>query len=84
VTDAPAVPDDHVAAPVDPVALALHSDVALPDAGGRGNPGAEGPLADAARQASGDAAPEAGDAPRRRLRSVRMRVARRKDNTSAP
>jgi MFS family permease len=96
---APAVLDDHVAAPVDPVALAMHSDVPLPDAGGRGNPGSEGPLADAARAArsepDGEEAPSpaaAGAPPvdataeggRRRLRSVRMRVARRKDNTSAP
>jgi MFS family permease len=109
VPDAPAMRDDHVSAPVDPVALALHSDVALPDAGGRGNPGVEGPLADAARQAQGEAAmaaaaaaaasppdsdpdgapdpteaTEPAEGPGRRLRSVRMRVARRKDNTSAP
>jgi MFS family permease len=89
---APAVTDDRVSAPVDPIALALHSDVALPDAGGRGNPGAAGPLAEAAQQAqaenAGAAASGTGEGEdeggRHRLRSVRMRVARRKDNTSAP
>jgi MFS family permease len=57
----PAVGDgDTVAAPMDPMALAMHSDVALPDMGGRGNPGAAGPLADAARQAAAEQADEEG------------------------
>lgn len=61
--DAPADPDSHVPAPVDPIALAMHSDVPLSDPGGRGNPAMAGPLADAARQAAAETSePRAGKA----------------------
>ena len=44
----------HQAAPMDPMALAMHSDVSLPNMGGRGNPGAVGPLAEEAQRAAAE------------------------------
>jgi MFS family permease len=55
----------HTAAPVDPMALAMHSDVAISNMGGRGNPGAVGPLAEEAQRAEAEKrdAEEAGTRP---------------------